>query len=628
MKELKRRKIVQWSLAYLAGAWVVLQLLDIVAEPWGIGDGLLLAAQIVLAFGFFVTLVLVWYHGEQGRQRVSGPELLMLAALLVIAGAAIAFVRAGGETRAASAGVAEEPSHSEVAALSLAPDSIPERSVAVLPLENQSPAEEHAYFAPALTDEITATLTRVPELRVTSYNSASQYPGSGMTVREFALEKLGVAHVIEGSVQRLGDRVRIRAQLIDARMDEHLWSETYERELTDVFDVQVEIARQVADRLAASFSERAWDRVKAETTDDQVAYELEQRARDRPREEAIALLRQALARDPEFGVAWFRLGFAYADRVPDDGPQWADSARVVFQRGIEHVEDPAFRLTAQATAAAMFERDFETAAAFIREALEANPSFELALDEGADIYSEMGDLRNAARLARRATALNPLEASNWMRLAILYRRVGLDDRAERALERAIEAEPSHPAPWITLSILRALQARYPQALAVADSAAVRDPGGALPWRGWVQMWAGDETAARKTLEAAYDSVDFEDFWRYGSWLGHLRLVQGDTAEAHAVLDGVERSTERHRDRAEPRHVQRHEMEIAGVRGNVDGAVESLRRYVDSGGRRSRWIARDPVLSRVRDDSAFQSELTRLQQIVDRHRRQIERDFAD
>jgi preprotein translocase subunit SecY len=82
-EKLKKRKIVQWALAYVAGAWVVLQLLDVVAEPWGIGAGLLLAAQILLAFGFFATLVLAWYHGEKGRQRVSGPELLMLAALLV-----------------------------------------------------------------------------------------------------------------------------------------------------------------------------------------------------------------------------------------------------------------------------------------------------------------------------------------------------------------------------------------------------------------------------------------------------------------------------------------------------------------------------------------------------------------
>ena len=621
VEDLKQRKLVQWGVAYLAGAWVVLQLLDVVAEPWGIGSGVLVAAQILLAAGFLATLVLAWYHGEQGRQRVSGPELLMLAALLVIAGGVIALVRGGIDDDARSGDTAE-------ATMAAGFETIPERSIAVLPLENQSPAEEHAYLAPALTDEITDALTRVPDLRVTSYNSAAQYAGSGKTVRQFALEDLGVAHVIEGSVQRLGDEVRIRVQLIDARTDEHIWSETYQKKLASVFDAQVEIARQVADKLAASFSEREMEVMRSGATEDPVAYELFLSASGVPVEEAIRLLRQAVERDPEFGTAWFRLSFAYGDLASREGPEWADSARIMWQRGIEFTENRAFRLTARAVAASRFEGDNEKAALLIREALEAGPTFSLALSQGVDILEDVGDLRSALRLARQNAALNPLDVWRWIDLASLYIQVGMDERAEEAIRRAMEVEPTHPASWNVLARLRGLQNRAPEALAALDSAEAR--GGTADYRrGWVYLVAGDESLARESMETYYDSVDPDNFFAFDE-LAHLRLAQADTAGAEALLEQGEEVIQRLRVPPDPNMLAFHanEAQIAAVRGDVDAAVASFRAYIDGGGRSARDIARNPVYSRVRDDPAFQSVLNELQEILDRQHRQIERDLAE
>ena len=619
--ELKQRKLAQWGLAYLAGAWVVLQLLDVVAEPWGIDTGLLLAAQVLLAAGFFSTLVLAWYHGEQGHQRVSGPELLMLAALLVIAGGVIALVRGSSQSDASAGDVAET-------AMAAGVDAIPERSIAVLPLENQSPAEEHAYLAPALTDEITDALTSIPELRVTSYNSASQYPESGKTVRRFALEDLGVAHVIEGSVQRLGDEVRIRVQLIDARTDEHIWSETYQKELANVFDAQVQIARQVADRLAATFSEREMEIMRSGATEDPVAYELFLSSSGVPLEEEIRLIRQALERDPEFGTAWFRLSFAYGDLVSEEEPEWADSARIAWQRGIEFTEDPAFRLTARAVAARRFEGDDQKAALLIREALEAGPTFPLALSQGVDIFEGVGDLRSALRLARQNAALNPLNDWRWIDLASLYIDVGMDERAEEAIERAIELDPTHTIPWIGLARLRGLQGRFPEALAAVDSAEAR--GATADYsRGWVYMMAGDVSRARDAMEIYYDSVDPDDFFVFDE-LAHLRLAQADTAGAEALLDRGEEVIQSLRVPPDPNILAFHanEMQIAAVRGNVDEAAASLRAYIEVGGRSAREIARSPVYSRVRDEPAFQALLNELEEILERQRRQIERDLEE
>lgn len=309
--ELKRRKIVQWALAYLAGAWIAVQLVRELVDAWGLPDPMVQGVHVLLALGFFVTLVLAWYHGEKGRQRVSGPELLMIAGIFVVAGVALTAVRGQSEAEGrggASAARGDQPGPAATLPRLAAPDdSIPFRSVAVLPLDNLSATAEHAYLAGAMTEQITHALAQVPELFVPSRNSASKFPESGQTVRGFARE-LGVAHVIEGSVQRVEDDVRVIVQLIDAPTGEHVWSEEYNRTLADLLDLQVEIAGQVAEKLASTLTERASERIRAGSSEDAEAMDLFLRATEGGRDmgyvqvvrSGIPLLEAAVARDPEF----------------------------------------------------------------------------------------------------------------------------------------------------------------------------------------------------------------------------------------------------------------------------------------------------------------------------------------
>lgn len=625
-EELKRRKLVQWTLAYVAGAWVVLQLLDVVAEPWGIGSGLLLAAQILLAFGFFATLVLAWYHGEQGRQRVSGPELLMLAALLVIAGGVIVLVRGDGEAPAAGA---------DEAALAAGLASIPERSIAVLPLDDNSPNPDDAWFAGAMTEQITSALSRVPDLRVTSRGSASQFPESGMTVREFARE-LGVAHVLEGSVQRVEDQVQITVQLIDARTDEHLWSHTYERELTDVLDLQVEIARAIAERLAASFTEREEERILAGATDDPVAYDLYLRASEIPwvlatpeqLGEKTELLRRTVARDSTFGLAWADLGITYFVRSGSDGEEWTDSSRAALDRAVALTDGPPLAWVRAVRAILFRDVDRDETIARLREAVEAEPSNTYLLESLSILYQLIGDLPAAIRYARQAVAVDPLDASHWYWLSFPYRRLGLFDRAEAVIRRIIELEPEETRPWLQLIWLNILQGRYDAALAALDSAAARgDPSGPL-WKGGVHVWAGElEDAHAAFAEAFEDSLEQASV-HFLPTVAHVRSRQSDTSGARRMLERAEASlgTDPGKVRADADHWLA--LEIAAVRGDIAAAVQALREYVDAGGRNFYEIERSPVFSRVRQDSAFQAELARLEHIVERQRRQVEHDLAE
>jgi len=219
-RALRQRKLVQWALAYLAGAWVVFQLTAELSTQFGWPEAFGRGVAILLAFGFLVTLVLAWYHGEKGRQRVSGPELLMVAGILLIAGVAITLLgpesvsepQPNAAREVVSDGAARIPSASR----GTQADSLRSRSIAVLPLDNYSPDPQHAYFAEAITEQITTALSHVPELLVVSRQSASQFETSGRPVREFVLEDLRVAHWLEGSAQREGDEARSEAVDRDA----------------------------------------------------------------------------------------------------------------------------------------------------------------------------------------------------------------------------------------------------------------------------------------------------------------------------------------------------------------------------------------------------------------------------
>jgi TolB-like protein len=210
--------------------------------------------------GFLAAVVVAWYHGEKGAQRVTTVEVLMLAGILVIAGAAVAFVGTGPAGGAGGAGAALVGAVDPAEASFAGALPVEAGSIAVLPFENLSGDPEQEYFSAGITDDILTTLSRTAELKVISRTSSVQYRGTDLPARRIGAE-LGVAHLVEGSVRRQGDRVRINAQLIDARTDRQLWSETYDRELSDVFEIQTDVARRIAESLRVALLAGAAERL-------------------------------------------------------------------------------------------------------------------------------------------------------------------------------------------------------------------------------------------------------------------------------------------------------------------------------------------------------------------------------
>ena len=227
---LRRRKMVQWGLVYVAAAWGFLQGLEYVSESFHWPEHLRQIALLALLIGLPVVLVLAWYHGERGEQRVRRTEFAIITLLFLTGGAVFWYYDRASDTTTTSA---PPPPTTVVAAT--------DRSIAVLPFVNMSPDKEQEYFADGISEELINLLAQVPELRVIARTSSFSFKGKELGIAEIA-RKLNVANVLDGSVRKSGDKLRITAQLIRASDSSNLWSETYERPLDNIFAMQDEIA--------------------------------------------------------------------------------------------------------------------------------------------------------------------------------------------------------------------------------------------------------------------------------------------------------------------------------------------------------------------------------------------------
>src|SRR3546814_5170677 len=217
-RRLRQRKLVQWALAYAAGAFALLQGVDIVAQQFGWPEGLQRGITLVLVLGFFATLVLAWYHGERGAQTISGAELLVLTLLLAVGGGLL--------WRFAGTPAAPVLAHSDPAVSASDPAAVapPAKSIAVLPFASLSADQDNAYFADGLSVEIINSLSRVPDLRVAARTSSFALRNSKDTVPQIAA-RLHVATVLEGKVRRGGDRLdRKRTRLNSSHSCAHRMS--------------------------------------------------------------------------------------------------------------------------------------------------------------------------------------------------------------------------------------------------------------------------------------------------------------------------------------------------------------------------------------------------------------------
>jgi TolB-like protein len=440
--ELKRRNVFRVGIAYIVGAWLLAQVADLALDVIGAPDIVLRSVVVVLALGFLPAVIFAWAFEmtAEGIKRESevdrsqsitsytGKKLNLVTIMLVIA--AVAFVGVerylpgkatpGPEARSQQGQLEEsrEPGQSHVPA----PSPASEKSIAVLPFANRSNQADDLFFTDGIHDDLLTQLAKIHDLTVISRTSVMEYRDTRKNLREIGLE-LNVGSILEGGIQKVGDRVRINAQLINVASDKHLWAETFDRELTaeNIFEIQSEIARKIVQAIAVELTPEEELRLSEVPTQNLAAYEAYLRSREifyganySRSQEAAALpwLEKAIALDPEYAEAYALLANLYGQS---------------YWRGIDTTE-------------AFLEKYRNT----IDRALELNPNSPSALRASANYYYRVkNDYRKSLDFQKQAIENAPGDVDLLADQGLSLRRLGLWQESIASFRKALELDPAN-----------------------------------------------------------------------------------------------------------------------------------------------------------------------------------------
>ncbi|MGN6112191.1 MAG: tetratricopeptide repeat protein [Luteimonas sp.] len=454
-ERLKQNKLVQWAIAYVAAAFALLQGVDIVGQQFGWPETLQRVITLAMVLGFFVVLVLAWYHGEKGKQRVSTAELLIMAALLTVGGGLL-WSYAGRSAPAIPASDAL-PKSPAIPVMSAATAAIPARSIAVLPFENLSSDKDNAYFSDGMQDLILTKLAEIAELKVISRTSTRKYASRPEDLKTIG-QQLGVATILEGSVQRAGKQVLVNVQLIDAATDAHLWAESYTRTLDDVFGVEGEVAGQIATALRTRLSPVETRRLATTLSADSAANDLYLRAEylanqaltsselDKMRQ-AIALYRQAIEKAPDFAMARARLSYGeswlayFGEQVEKNLQQLRTDARTQAEQALALAPDLLEAHLALGYSEYYGRRDYAAALVTFSKVLETHPNDAATIAATGYLLKRQGRFKESLATLQRAFELDPRSSVLALEVGLAYVFNGRPREAKAAFRRALALDP-------------------------------------------------------------------------------------------------------------------------------------------------------------------------------------------
>jgi len=531
LREARRRRVFRVTAIYIVGAWVALQAADLAFPGLGIKESAILYVWIGAILGLPIALFFGWRYdiigGRIVRTAVSDvdadlsierADYIILVALSVVV-AAIAFGLAGEilKTRV-------------LETTPFAVTDIHPKSVAVLPFVNMSSDPEQEYFSDGISEDILNLLAQVPNLPVISRSSAFSFKGQNLDVPTIAA-KLNVAHVLEGSVRKSGNQLRIVAQLIEVKTDTHLWSETYDRELKNVFAIQDEIAAAVVDALKIKL---LGDAPKATPTDPEAyaaflqgRHLMIQQDPDSVQKAEI-LLKQSLEFDAGFAPAWTALGQLYW-RQARLGLRPADEADELQRQAFQE----ALAIDAQYGLAlvglALLEGDDTAASQYLQQAVASNPGDANALRRLGWVELRRGHLDKAIELTERSVALDPMSPLGRINLGYIYYLADrLDDAADSA-RMALALNPDALWAHYVLGIVLLAQGDAPAALVAMEqetSNYLRLKGIAI-----IQHALGDTEAADAALQALIERYPGEHYF-----IAQVYAFRGEIDQAFERLE--------------------------------------------------------------------------------------------
>ena len=521
-EELKRRKVYRVAAAYIIAAGFIIQIASAVFPAWELPNWAFRFVVVLLLIGFPISLILAWAYDltPQGIRATPAPRthrrqnLIMLIAIGVVVSAVGGFFLF---PRASARNV--------------------EKSIAVLPFQSLSDEKENAYFADGMQDDILTNLSKIGDLKVISRMSVMSYRGDGVRNAREIGKALGVATLLEGSVRRAGNRVRVNVQLINANNDEHIWAEDYDRDLTDVFAIQTDLAQKIASALQAKLSPNEKERFDRRPTQNPDAYLLFIQAHDyanRPDMlpdtslKAEQLFEQATKLDPNFALAFAGLSMveSWLYHSSDPVPARREKARTAANEALRLQPDLPEGHLALGFSYYYGDRDYERALAEFEIAKRGLPNEAQAYMAIGAIQRRQGRWVESTANLEKAAELDPKNSSVLLNLGYNYMATRNFEAADKIFDRGIEAAPES---FGSRALKSELAIRWKGDISVVEKELASVPPGVDP-QGLVTLGrVGVLTLQRKFKEALQVIQQFR---------GETLLVRASVTCPKASLEGT------------------------------------------------------------------------------------------
>jgi len=624
-EELKRRRVIRVIPVYAAAAFVLLELVDIIAEPFGLPGWTLKLVFVLLCIGFVISVILSWVYdvtpegvqktkpaGKIKEQPGEKPVYILrwkittYVSIVVIIGLLAVNIFSGRK---------QANDYPEL-----------ERSIAVLPFENLSRDEEQSWFSDGITDVIINQLSKISDLRVLSRTSTLKYKEERKLIPEIG-EELGVNYIMEGTVQREGDQVRISIQLIRAMNEDHLWSELYDREYRDLFTIQSEIAQAVASELEAIITPQEKQLIEKVPTTEMTAFDYHLKAIDQyysyifTREKShldsvVHLAHKSLALDPEFALAYYWLGNS---SLGDEWlstyykPFYLDSALIYFNKALELDSNLVEAYVGRGTY--YYERaQRERATDDLKAAIRLDPNYATAYTRLGMICFNSRDYVEALINFRKAEILEKGDRVMAIQLNIwwIYVSVGDLEKAELYLQEKLGVDLAFEANWWILEI----QGRWEELLAVAEAGIAAQPEdwGSYYLKSTALLGLGRIAEAEECRKNGmqYSSIELMNNNHH---IGNILWANGKKDEAMEYFNKQIIICEESIKQRNQYGITLAAYDLASVYaflGNREEAMKWLREYENLGFTNGthEYIKVDPLFDNLRDDEEFKEIVKR------------------
>jgi len=575
LAELKRRNVYKVAIAYLVAGWALSQGIAQVFPVFDISNWAIRIIVLLIVVGFPVAVVFAWFFEitPEGVKRTEVADAMPKSTgrkrhawiYVVVAGAAVSVAlfflgRYTASNRAAAA----------------APNELPAKSIAVLPFENLSEDKANAFFAEGIQDEILTRLAKVADLKVISRTSTQHFKSAPENLPEIA-KRLGVMHILEGSVQKASDQVRVNVQLINALTDAHLWADTYDRKLTDIFAVETEIAKAIADTLQAKLTGSEQHVIAARPTESTEAHQLYLKGRyfwnkrtGDDLKKSIDYFQQAIAVDPNYALAYAGVADAYvwlpgytAGTPRDCYPK----AKAAATKALQLDDTLAEAHTTLALAIWLYDFDSAQAIREFQRAIELNPNYAIAHQQyGNNTLAALGRFDDAIVEGKRAVELDPLSLVINTDLGSDYYYARRYDEAIAQLRKTLEMDPGFYIAHLVLG--QVLDAKGARDAAIVECQKARG--------------LNDDPSVLGVLARAYG-------------------LSGNKMEAEKILDQLKKLSQE-------RYVSAYSFALTYLGlGDKEEALRWLEQsYQDHAGSDIGYIRVDPLLDPLRGDPRFEA----------------------